>query len=322
MAALILGVTGLVLAIAALMPRALLDFMPWPAAPIASLLAGPVVLLAIALGLVGFKRKRRRAPLVGAVLGCVAVVLFVQEVPLRLRSIDRSSTLLWRVAHPATHEMVLELEPDAGFPLSAGDLSKAAEALSSRLRYLGRFHAPRGVAPNRIVIPVTARDAAAYQRMGPPLTGGYVTFHLVHPESDRMVTEASEPGFSCPEGCMMVRKAEQAYVVNKEPDLRDSVRSAEVLALAGEPPSVSVTFDDRGSKALSDITARNRGRRLAVLLDGEVIVVPVIEEPIGNGQVSIRCSGAREAADLSLVLRSGGIPCPVRMVEIRKVRQP
>lgn len=326
MAVLVLGVTGLLLTVAALMPRSVLDFMPRSAVSLAHLLAGPVVLLAVLLGLIGFRRSQRRVLLLGAILGCVAVALFVQEVPLRLRAVDRTSGFLWRLANPPTHEMVLELKPDAGFPLRVGDLAKTVEILSSRQHDLGRFYVLRPVPPDKIVIPLTARDESVYRRERLPQTMGYITFHLVHPNSDRIVAEASRPGVKCPEGYLLVRGSfdgvEEAYVVNKEPELRDSVQSAEALSQPGEPWSVELNFDNRGRKAFGDFTARHRGHRIAILLDGRVIAAPVIKEPIREGRASINCGGPREAVELTHVLQLGGIPCPIKLVEIRRADRP
>jgi len=85
-------------------------------------------------------------------------------------------------------------------------------------------------------------------------------------------------------------------------------------------PYVSLKFNAQGSKKFAKITEENVGRRLAIILDGKVKTAPVIKEPIlsGNAQITGNYS-LEEANDLSLVLRSGALPCPLRVEEERTV---
>lgn len=85
-------------------------------------------------------------------------------------------------------------------------------------------------------------------------------------------------------------------------------------------PYVSVAFDSRGARQFADITTRNVKKRLAIILDGKVQSAPVIQEPITGGEASI--SGdftMEEARDLAVVLRSGALPAPVKILEERTV---
>jgi preprotein translocase subunit SecD len=85
-------------------------------------------------------------------------------------------------------------------------------------------------------------------------------------------------------------------------------------------PYVSVAFDSRGARQFADITTRNVKKRLAIILDGKVQSAPVIKEPITGGEASI--SGdftMEEARDLAVVLRSGALPAPVKILEERTV---
>lgn len=85
-------------------------------------------------------------------------------------------------------------------------------------------------------------------------------------------------------------------------------------------PYVSVAFDSRGARQFADLTTRNVKKRLAILLDGKVQSAPVIQEPITGGEA--RISGDfthEEARDLAVVLRSGALPAPVRILEERTV---
>ncbi|MFH1305475.1 MAG: protein translocase subunit SecD, partial [Candidatus Omnitrophota bacterium] len=85
-------------------------------------------------------------------------------------------------------------------------------------------------------------------------------------------------------------------------------------------PYVSIAFNDRGADLFADVTERNIGRRLAVVLDGEVNTAPVIRERIPSGRAQITGNfSVQEAKDIALVLRAGALPAPVTIIEERSV---
>jgi len=85
-------------------------------------------------------------------------------------------------------------------------------------------------------------------------------------------------------------------------------------------PYISLSFDSTGSKEFGKITTSNTGRRLAILLDGEVLSAPNINEPIlgGNAQITGQFS-FDEASLLALALRSGALPAPMHVEEERTI---
>ncbi|OGH87643.1 MAG: hypothetical protein A3J93_03940 [Candidatus Magasanikbacteria bacterium RIFOXYC2_FULL_42_28] len=83
---------------------------------------------------------------------------------------------------------------------------------------------------------------------------------------------------------------------------------------------VSLNFDDEGVKLFSEITTRNVGKPVAILLDGEEISVPTVNEPILSGSAVI--SGGftlMEAKLLAQRLNSGALPVPVELVSQQSV---
>jgi len=85
-------------------------------------------------------------------------------------------------------------------------------------------------------------------------------------------------------------------------------------------PYVMVAFDSEGAKRFADITEKNIHRRLAIILDGKVHSAPVIRERIGGGRAQI--SGnftTEEAHDLTIVLRAGALPAPLKLLEERTI---
>ena len=85
-------------------------------------------------------------------------------------------------------------------------------------------------------------------------------------------------------------------------------------------PTVSFTLDRLGAQKFGRATTDNVGKRLAIILDGNIVSAPSINEPItsGNGMISGNFS-FQEATDLALLLRSGALPTPLEIVEERTV---
>ncbi len=85
-------------------------------------------------------------------------------------------------------------------------------------------------------------------------------------------------------------------------------------------PDVSFKFNALGSHKFCEVTKENVGKPFAIVLDGEVISAPRINEPIcgGSGQITGSFT-VKEAHDLSLLLRAGALPAPLNVVEERSV---
>ena len=79
-------------------------------------------------------------------------------------------------------------------------------------------------------------------------------------------------------------------------------------------------LDSIGAQKFGRATTDNVGKRLAIVLDGDIVSAPNINEPItsGNGMISGNFS-FQEATDLALLLRSGALPTPLVVVEERTV---
>ena len=85
-------------------------------------------------------------------------------------------------------------------------------------------------------------------------------------------------------------------------------------------PYVSMEFTDVGAKLFEQITGANVKKRLAIILDNNVYSAPEIREriPGGRAQITGRFT-TEEANDLAVVLRSGALPAPVKILEQRMV---
>ncbi len=83
---------------------------------------------------------------------------------------------------------------------------------------------------------------------------------------------------------------------------------------------VGLEFNDEGAKKFAALTAQNIGKPISILLDGDVLTSPVVQEVITGGNAQI--SGSRnveEAEQLAILLRSGSLPVKVEVMETRTV---
>ena len=84
-------------------------------------------------------------------------------------------------------------------------------------------------------------------------------------------------------------------------------------------PVVEFTLTPTGAKAFGELTGRNVGSGLAIVLDNKVVSAPVVRSRIDNrGQIEGGFT-PQEAEDLSTVLRSGALPASITYLEERTV---
>lgn len=122
------------------------------------------------------------------------------------------------------------------------------------------------------------------------------------------------------------------YTKDKE---REPLLLEEKVALGGEriadarvdfdtqgfgQPYISLALNNEGASEFAGLTQSNVGRRLAIVLDSEVLSAPNIREAIlgGNAQISGQFT-LEEASLLALALRSGALPAPMHVEEERTI---
>ena len=85
-------------------------------------------------------------------------------------------------------------------------------------------------------------------------------------------------------------------------------------------PVVSIQFNSEGAEKFSRITEENIGQPLSILLDGEIISSPIVQETITGGAAQI--SGdftLDEARNFAIQLSSGALPVSISVVEERTI---
>ena len=139
---------------------------------------------------------------------------------------------------------------------------------------------------------------------------------------DRIIVEL--PGVKDPEKAiamlgrtaMLQFKDQSGNVVLTGKDLKD----AKAQITSGNQAVVGLEFNDEGGQKFADLTARNIGKEIAIVLDGDVLTAPVVQEAITGGRAQI--SGSRsieEAERLAILLRSGSLPVKIEVMENRTV---
>ncbi|MCD6418853.1 protein translocase subunit SecD [bacterium] len=85
-------------------------------------------------------------------------------------------------------------------------------------------------------------------------------------------------------------------------------------------PVIDLEFDGAGGRIFSKVTGANIKRRLAIVLNQKVYTAPVIQTKIRNGRAEITgINDISEAKVITIVLRAGSLPVPLKIVEERTV---
>jgi preprotein translocase subunit SecD len=153
---------------------------------------------------------------------------------------------------------------------------------------------------------------------------------------DRIVVEL--PGVDDPKKAtsLIGQTAQLIFAEVKEVDNKEGTPSSQVVPtdLTGADlksaatvfdqntgkPSVSIEFNDEGAKKFEEITGRNIGKPLAIILDDSIVSAPNVNEKISGGKAQI--SGGftvEEANKLEVQLNAGALPVPVKLVEEKTV---
>ena len=139
---------------------------------------------------------------------------------------------------------------------------------------------------------------------------------------DRIIVEL--PGVKDPEKAiamlgrtaMLQFKDQDGNVVLTGKDLKD----AKAQISNGNQAVVGLEFNEEGGKKFADLTARNIGKQIAIVLDGDVLTAPVVQEAITGGRAQISGSRTMEEAErLAILLRSGSLPVKIEVMENRTV---
>lgn len=85
-------------------------------------------------------------------------------------------------------------------------------------------------------------------------------------------------------------------------------------------PQVALSFNKQGVKLFADITSRNVGKPVAIVIDNLLISAPTVQQPITDGNAVITGNfTVDEAKKLAIAINSGALPLPVKLIEQRNI---
>lgn len=154
--------------------------------------------------------------------------------------------------------------------------------------------------------PYSSEDAARNATV--TLPGGPGQYEIV-----RYNERAGADGSPAQQGWVILEK--NAVVTGL--DMRDA--SAMANAQGGSSYHINFSLTPSGAARFSDVTGKNVGERLAIVLNNEVKSAPTIQSQISDSGQITGSFTQRQAEDLSLVLRSGALPARVVYLEERTV---
>jgi SecD/SecF fusion protein len=159
----------------------------------------------------------------------------------------------------------------------------------------------------------------------------FLEFRLVHAQNAQLLEELHKGTGTIPPGYELLKRKErlpngteqiEEVIVKKKPErglTGDAIKSATVVRGNLGEPQINFTLNDQGARLFAEITRDNIGRRLAIVLDGELYSAPVIqgEIPSGRGQITGHFD-VKEAFELANVLQNP-LKAPLHIVYSKDV---
>lgn len=212
----------------------------------------------------------------------------------------------WPWAAAPSSELIYEVEASGKPSIDAALADRAADVLRKRLSSFGLEGAVERRGAGRVAVVLrVAGDAEGV--LAPLLRPARLELRLAGAGPKAGAGEVLVPeAVMDPETLEVktVKRAVQRKVLMTGADI-----AAAHAGLDDGRPFVALEFSPAGAAKLATVTQENVGRRMAVLVDGRVLTVAVINSPISGGRLSL--SGAMtadEARDTARVLASGALP--------------
>jgi SecD/SecF fusion protein len=155
----------------------------------------------------------------------------------------------------------------------------------------------------------------------------FLEFRLVHPESQQLLAQGlTAPGYEKLTISKKDRNGQEhveTYLVKKKPEEgligKYVSRSYVTRDPMSNQPQIALEFNSKGRDIFGDVTSKNIGHQLAIVLDGDLYSAPRINDAIRGGNAVI--SGdfdLKEAMSLANVLQNP-LEAPLKIEEQRAV---
>lgn len=85
-------------------------------------------------------------------------------------------------------------------------------------------------------------------------------------------------------------------------------------------PQINLQFTQEGGKKFGEITTRNIGKPVWILLDGQVLTYPTVQQAILDGNAVINGDYTiEEAKNMVITLNAGALPVPIEIIEQQNI---
>jgi preprotein translocase subunit SecD len=219
---------------------------------------------------------------------------------------------------------ILEVEP-AKTESATNDLGLLKAPVLKRSDQIGLKIFWELISETQVRVAVAAGSSGEGERLRRALfRPGRLEFRLVHEDSDRMIAVGElPPGYELlqhEEGRASGGRRTERVIIKKKSEAGLSgnlIKEAMVTRGSLGEPEIHFTLQPEAAAAFAKVTGDNAGRRLAIVVDGELCSAPRINEPIKTGTGMITGGfDAREALEIA-----GALDCPlpfaVKVVELR-----
>ena len=125
-----------------------------------------------------------------------------------------------------------------------------------------------------------------------------------------------------PEGYTIFRTKDGGYyMVDKEAKVTGADLDDAHLTMYGDNgyPEVSFSFNAEGARKFGQLTGSNLQKQLAIVLDNTIQSAPVVQSRISKEGRITGTFTLEEARQLTIVLKAGALPAPVRVIEKRTI---
>ena len=199
-------------------------------------------------------------------------------------------------------------------PITKDLQEQAVEVIRKRVDTMGVSEpviSPQG--DDRILVQIPGLNAEKIDEARKQLLKvARLEFHIVHPQSDSLISQIAAGSAIIPPGYVIKtmkeerkgKATEEQLLVRQKADLGgEHLQSAHAYYDRGY--GISFTLDSEGADLFGKLTEANIGHRLAILLDGEVQSAPNIQSAIfgGSGVITGRFSEV-EARNLASTLQN------------------
>ena len=264
-----------------------------------------------------FVEAEPRVGYTGLTAGREVVTLTLREPTDR----DRAAELLTEMDPALTVDVAdsgatrVSYDEDARAELDSLTIERAIEVVRRRVDELGvREATVQRQGEDRVIVEVPGVDDP--QEILKILdTPGRMTFHLVNPTVSPNDTTPPSDTLMYPDQNGATMWPLYRTIVTDGADVEHASPQ-----FGDQGWVVSFRFNTKGARDFARVTSENVEQRLAIVLDGEVISAPSIDEPIPGGSGIIRGGfSAESASTLAVLLRAGALPADLNVLEQRSV---